>query len=137
MFDPYPQATFSDTIPTTLSNITIPQTIVQRKAPKIEFVGLKISPEVSEFLNNNPSVTIRMCEITDKVNNALGLDIVPQLEIIHDEESDEFSKLAFVYGIQGKTYDDLLKIWDDVAEQVYTNLDLETSKRISIVLDTV
>lgn len=136
VFDPYPQATFSDSVPNTLSDITMPHTLLQKDIRKFEFVGLDINQEVSDFLNRAPSVTLRMCEITDIVNNALGFDIVPKLELMHDEESYESDRLAFVYSIQGKTYDDVLKIWDDVAEDVYNRLDLETAKKISIMLDT-
>jgi len=104
---------------------------------KVSITGLIIDHQGEEFLNQNMDVVLAIPEIISAVNKTIGYDMIPTLEIIEDEESANVRRLAFVFTIKDKKYEEILNMWDVVSKNVYEKLNDVTAKKIAIILEGV
>ncbi|MHB8601939.1 MAG: hypothetical protein ACYC6W_09285 [Nitrosotalea sp.] len=137
---PEPVSQVFSTLPqdpqTTPRSMTVDGILELRKpTSKLLLTGFHFDVPTSEFLDLNFDVAYKIPEMTNKINDIIGYEIKPQFELINDEETGEVSSMVFSYNIKNKTYEEILDLWDKISEEVYKDLDIETSKKVSIVLN--
>ncbi|MFY3741239.1 MAG: hypothetical protein HMLIMOIP_001693 [Candidatus Nitrosomirales archaeon] len=98
-------------------------------------VTLNVNEQEALFLSKNQDVVLALPEIISTVCKTLGYEIFPKLEIMEDEESLDVRRLAFIFDVKAKSYEEVLEIWDDVSKEVYKSLNNTTAKKISIILE--
>src|SRR5690348_16991518 len=107
----------------------------QKLSLKLHLTGFQFDEPTSEFLDLNIGVALKIPEMVSQVNSIIGYELSPQFELVNDEETGEVNGMVIRYKIKNKTYEEILDLWDKVSEEVCKNLDIETSKKISIILD--
>jgi hypothetical protein len=55
-------------------------------------------------------------------------------KVERDPEAPDREELVIVYAIANKTYDEILRIWDDVSEKVYRGLPVTCAERVYVRL---
>lgn len=135
-FDGNIQSTMTSEVQTVQSAITIDGMGIS-KTPLLKFhlTGFQFDTPISEFLDLNFDVALKLPEIVNQVNSITGLELSPRFELVNDEETGEVSGVVFQYTIPNKTYEEILDLWDKVSEEVCKNLDIDTAKKVSIILN--
>jgi len=97
--------------------------------------NLSLDYNVEKFLSENRDVALMIPNILSIVQETIQRHAVFSLKIIEDEELDDAKHLALIFKIKNESYENILKIWDEVLENVYSKLDIQISKKISIILE--
>jgi len=101
-----------------------------------DLLGYLINKEqVHTFLSKNIDVFLIIPDVVQRANEVIGSKIVPDLEIINDDEIPEQDRLALMFKIKNKSYQEILDMWNVVSKKAYENLDISTSKKMSVILD--
>jgi hypothetical protein len=108
---------------------------IHRISNQILLTGYYIEKDCQEFLNDNLDIPFEIPRINEIANQVTGTELNPVFEIITDEESLELKRLAIIFKIKGYSYDQILRIWDNVSEKVYAGLNTITAQKISVILD--
>lgn len=105
-------------------------------AVNTDLLGFSINKkQLHEFLSRNLDVFLIIPDTVRKVTDVLGNYVVPDLEIITDEEIPDQDRLAMIFKIKNKSYQEILSMWDSVSKKAYENIDDSISKKMAIILD--
>jgi hypothetical protein len=101
-----------------------------------DLLGYVISkPKLHQYLSRNIDVFLKIPETIRTVNDLIGTNMMPQFELVTDEEDPEHERLALIFNLKDKSYEEILKLWDQVSKKAYENLNNYISKKIAIILD--
>jgi hypothetical protein len=109
--------------------------VMYKLSNQMLLTGYTFDDESQQFLNENQDVGFAIPQITNLVNSVLRTEIIPVLEVVRDEESFNVRRLSIVFNVAGKSYQEILRIWDNVSKEVYSNISDIVARKISIVLD--
>ena len=108
---------------------------ISSKPTNLSITNFSLDYNVENFLSENIDVALMIPNILSIVQETIQRHAVFSLKIIEDEELDDAKHLALIFKIKNESYENILKIWDEVLENVYSKLDIQTSKKISIILE--
>ena len=105
-------------------------------AVNTDLLGFTINEkQLHEFLSRNMDVFLTIPDMVRKVTDVIGNYVIPDLEIINDEEIHDQDRLAMIFKIKNKSYEEILNMWDSVSKKAYKNIDDSISKKMAIILD--
>jgi hypothetical protein len=105
------------------------------KPTNLSITNLSLDHNVEKFLCENIDVALIIYDLISITQETIKRHIVPTLKIIEDEESTDIKCLAIIFNIKDESYENILKIWDEVVKNVYNRLNIQTSKKVSIILE--
>jgi hypothetical protein len=105
------------------------------KPTNLSITNLSLDHNVEKFLCENIDVALIIPDLISITQETIKRHIVPTLKIIEDEESTDIKCLAIIFNIKDESYENILKIWDEVVKNVYNRLNIQTSKKVSIILE--
>jgi len=81
------------------------------------------------------SVLPSLCDAIKAFLTERGLKGLGKIGVFRDREASDAEVLVLEYGIEGKTYSEVLKLWDDACIEASNNFPPEILKKVVIVFD--
>lgn len=95
-----------------------------------------ISSNAEKLLLGKPTLkrdVLGIVDIVDDFVSARKLKAIGEMSIFQEDESEP--KLFITYGILHKRYEEILKLWDEVCEELMKSIPVESLEKVAIVFD--